>query len=101
MKSACLALACCLLSVSPGCRRARQNSAAVSEVVMASNAHPDRILRGVYPDIRGWRWTEPVFAFRLDPPPAAKPAYLELDFAVPGELMQKASAVTVIAKVNG
>ncbi len=99
MKRICLA--CCLLCVSPGCRRARQNAAAVSEVVVASNAHPDRILRGVYPDVRGWRWTAPVFAFSLDPPPAAKPAYLELDFAIPGELMATTPAVTVVAKVNG
>src|SRR5262249_17908632 len=73
----------------------------VSEIVVASNPRPDRILRGVYPDVRGWRWTAPVFAFRLDPPPAAKPAYLELDFAIPGELMERTPAVTVIAKVNG
>src|SRR5260221_14621762 len=99
MKRICLA--CCLLCVSLGCRRARQNAATVSEVVLASNAHPDRILRGVYPDVRGWRWTAPVFAFSLDPPPAAKPAYLELDFAIPGELMATTPAVTVVAKVNG
>jgi len=100
MKRALLAIACYLLCVSPGCRRVHQNAAVVSEVVVASNRHPDRVLRGVYPDERGFRWTAPAFAFSLDPPPAAKPAYLELDFAIPGELMEKTSVVTVIAKVN-
>ena len=40
--------------------------------------HNGRILRGVYLDERGWRWTAPSFAFRLDPQPAPKPSYLEL-----------------------
>src|SRR5438034_6073167 len=93
MKRICLALTCWLLCVSPGCRRGRQNAIGVSEVVLASNGHPDRILRGVYPDVRGWRWTAPVFTFSLDPPPATKPAYLELDFAIPCELIAKTYSV--------
>src|SRR5207247_770284 len=68
MKRTCLALACCLLCGSPGCRRARNSAAVVSEVVLASNAHQDRIVRGVYPGETAWRWTAPVFTFTLDPP---------------------------------
>jgi cephalosporin hydroxylase len=100
MTNARLALACCLLSISPGCHRARKKAEGVSEIVLASNTHKDRILRGVYPGEGGWRWTAPVFAFTLDPPPAAKPAYLEMDLDVPEEL-EKMLPVTVIAKVNG
>src|SRR6185295_14630728 len=96
-----LALACCLLTASPGCRRTRDNAATISEIVLAGDAHKDRILRGVYPDVRGWRWTAPSFAFRLDPPPAPKPAYLEIDFTVPDELLAQAPSVTLTAKVNG
>ena len=101
MKTVCLALTCGILWISPGCNRARTKTAAISEIVVGSNAHNDRILRGIYPGGAGWRWTAPVFAFKLDPPPAPKPAYLEMDFNVPGELMEKATAVTLIAKVNG
>jgi len=95
-----LALACCILSIPPGCHRARKQTS-ISEIVVSSNARQDRILRGVYPGEGGYRWTAPLFAFKLDPPPAPKPAYLEMDFAVPGELMEKATAVTLMAKVNG
>jgi cephalosporin hydroxylase len=84
-----LALACIILSLSPGCRSPRHG------------APKDSILRGVYPGEGAWRWTAPVFAYALYPPPGEKPVYLELDFAVPDELMEKASAVTVTAKVNG
>lgn len=68
---------------------------------MAGDAHKDRILRGIYPGEGGWRWTAAVFAFRLDPPPAAVPAYLEMDFTVPSELLERTPSVTVVAKVNG
>jgi cephalosporin hydroxylase len=101
MKRAYLAIACCVVAISPGCRRAGRKAADVTEIVLASDAHRDRILRGVYPGERGWRWTAPVFAFKLDPPPRGKQAYLEMDFTVPSELMEKATAVTVLAKVNG
>jgi len=89
-----------LLAIAPACRRSRP-AAPVSEVVMASDAHKDRILRGIYPGEGGWRWTAPVFAFLLDPPPAPTPAYLEMDFTVPSELMDRAPSVTVVARVNG
>jgi hypothetical protein len=62
----------------------------ISEITMASDAHKDRILRGVFPGERGWRWTAPVFAFRLVPPDAPLPLYLEMDFTVPEELMERA-----------
>src|SRR5258708_11173837 len=101
MMTARLALACCILSISPGCNRARKQTVAISEIVVSSNVHQDRILRGVYPGEAGYRWTEPVFAFMLDPPPAPKPVYLEMDFTLPYELMENAPAVTVVATVNG
>jgi cephalosporin hydroxylase len=99
MKPLCAALLC-LLSTAPACRRARP-TAPVSEIVMAGDAHKGRILRGIYPGEGGWRWTAPVFAFLLDPPPAPAPAYLEMDFTVPAELMASSPSVTVVAKVNG
>ena len=68
---------------------------------MAGQAHNERILRGVYPGEGAWRWTSPAFAFKLDPPAASKPAYLEIDFTVPEELMEKQVPVTVVAKVDG
>ena len=100
MTNACLALVCCILLISPGCHRSRKKAAATSEIAVASNTHKDR-LRGIYPGEEGWRWTAPVFAFTLDPPPTARPVYLEMDFSVPDELMEKVPAVTVVAKVNG
>src|ERR1039458_7328229 len=99
MTNARIALACSILLISPGCHR-RKKAGPISEIVVASNTNQDR-LRGVYPGEGGWRWTAPIFAFTLDPPPAGKPVYLELDFTVPDELMEKAPAVTVVAKVNG
>ncbi|HSW49738.1 MAG TPA: hypothetical protein VLH09_06155, partial [Bryobacteraceae bacterium] len=102
MAKVLLALLCCHLLISAGCNRAGgKNAAAVSEIVLAGDAHRDRILRGVYPGKEGWRWTAPVFAFALDPPPAPLEAYLEMDFAVPHEIMDKAAPVVVVGKVNG
>ena len=68
---------------------------------MAGQVHNERILRGVYQGEGAWRWTSPAFAFKLDPPAASKPAYLEIDFTVPEELMEKQVPVTVVAKVDG
>jgi cephalosporin hydroxylase len=89
------------LTISPGCRRGSKKATDVTEILLAGDTHRDRILRGVYPGETAWRWTAPVFAFKLDPPPEGKQAYLEMDFTVPSELMERASAVTDIAKVNG
>jgi cephalosporin hydroxylase len=83
-----------------GCSN-RRPAEPVSEIAVAGDVNKDRILRGIYPGAEAWRWTAPVFAFRLDPPATPAPMYLEMDFAVPEELMQRASAVTVVAKVNG
>ena len=92
---------CLVLSITSGCGRGRKEAAAISEIVMAGQAHNERILRGVYPGEGAWRWTSPAFAFKLDPPAASKPAYLEIDFTVPEELMEKQVPVTVVAKVDG
>ena len=101
MRNACVAAACCFLAVAPGCRRSREAAAPVSEIVVASHQHNDRIVRGVYPGDGDWRWTTGAFAVTLDPPPGNQQAYLEMDFTVPDELMQQARPVTVVAKVNG
>jgi cephalosporin hydroxylase len=85
----------------PGCRRAGRKAVDVNEIVLGSDAHRDRILRGVFPGDTGWRWTAPVFAFKLDPPPEGKQTYLEMDFTAADELMEKTPAVTILAKVNG
>ena len=92
---------CLVLSITSGCGRGRKEAAAISEIVMAGQVHNERILRGVYPGEGAWRWTSPAFAFKLDPPAASKPAYLEIDFTVPEELMEKQVPVTVVAKVDG
>src|ERR1035437_3675141 len=91
----------CLVLMGSGCTRHRHPQPAVSEVVLADEQHKDRILRGVYPGEGLWRWTAPVFAFALDPPASAKATFLEMDFTVPQELMEKAPNVTLVSKVNG
>lgn len=88
----------CMFCLAHGCARHRNRETVVSEVSVSSDAHKDRIARGVYPGHEGWRWTEPVFAFLLDRPTVSKPVFLELDFAVPEELKLP---VTITAKVNG
>ena len=93
--------ALCLLLLTSACSRHRHPQPAVSEVQLADGQPQDRILRGVYDGKGLWRWTAPSFAFALDPPPAATATYLELDFTVPQELMEKNSNVTLVSKVNG
>jgi cephalosporin hydroxylase len=95
-------IAGCLILTAAGCRKtAPVEVAAVSEIVLASPGSDKRIRQGVYPGTEGWRWTGPFFAVALDPPPASKQAYLEMDFSVTEELMKQAAAVTVAASVNG
>jgi cephalosporin hydroxylase len=91
----------CLVLMGSGCTRHRPPQAPVSEVLLSNDQHKDRILRGVYAGDGLWRWTAPSFAFSLDPPPAPKAAFLELDFTVPQELMEKNPNVTLVAQVNG
>jgi cephalosporin hydroxylase len=98
MKIVSLAVFAVVLLFPLGCNR---KTTPVSEIVLGSDAHKDRILRGVYDGAEQWRWSAPVFAFSLDPACSTKPAYLEMDFNVPDELMAVAPAVTVTAKVNG
>ncbi len=91
-------LLCLLLAA--GCNRHRHPRARVSEVLLSDGHSKDGILRGIYDGQGLWRWTAPSFAFELDPP-AGKAAYLEMDFTVPQELMEKSPSVTVVSKVNG
>jgi cephalosporin hydroxylase len=90
-------LASCLLLTSLACRRPKP-AAPISEIRVAGDAHKDRILRGIFPGTEGWRFTGPEFAFRLDPPAAPKPVFLELDLDVP---VESHLPVTVAARVNG
>ena len=90
----------CLVLMGSGCNRHRHPQPPVSEILLSDGQHQDRILRGVYPGEGLWRWTAPSFAFKLDPP-AAKATFLELDFTVPQELMEKNPNVTLVSKVNG
>jgi cephalosporin hydroxylase len=90
-----------LVLMGSGCTRHSHPAPIVSEVLMVDEHHRDRILRGVYAGEGGWRWTAPSFAFALDPPPAAKATFLELDFTVPQELMEKNANITLVSKVNG
>ena len=91
----------CLVLMGSGCTRQRHPQPVVSEVAMGGDLHKDRILRGVYAGEGLWRWTAPSFAFALDPPPAAKATFLEMDFTVPQELMEKTPNVRLVSKVNG
>jgi cephalosporin hydroxylase len=82
------------------CRRAKPQL--VSEVEVGSKSEQRHLLRGFYADSTGasWRWTSPVFAFSLDAP-QRREVYLELDFAMPVELMSEVAPVTLIGTVNG
>ena len=83
------------------CKSHRKPTAPVTEIQMEDESHKDRILRGVYPGQGVWRWTAPAFAFSLDPPSPGKPAWLEMDFTVPDELMEKPQPVVVAARIGG
>jgi cephalosporin hydroxylase len=91
----------CLALAAGSCARHPHPPPLVSEIRLADENHKDRVLRGIYPGEGGWRWTAPSFAFALDPPAAAAPAYLELDLTVPEELIEKNPSVTLVARVNG
>jgi cephalosporin hydroxylase len=91
----------CLLLMAAACNRHRHPQPPVSEVQLADGQPKNRILKGVYEGKGLWRWTAPSFSFSLDPPPGATATYLELDFTVPQELMEKNSDVTLVSKVNG
>ncbi|MBZ5726636.1 MAG: cephalosporin hydroxylase family protein [Acidobacteriia bacterium] len=91
----------CLAAICSGCRRHRDRQPAVSEIHLSDEAHKDRILRGVYAGEGGWMWTAPSFAVALDPPPPSRGEFLEMDFAVPEELLGQASTVTLVAHING
>ena len=94
-------LSCSILLTATGCRRGSTPARlSVSEILFANKDNPDRIVRGIYPGSEGWRWTAPDFVVRLDPPPATKEVYLELDLAIPGELNGRLP-VTVVAIANG
>jgi cephalosporin hydroxylase len=93
-------LLCGLALILPGCRRLKP--ALVSEVSVADKINQNRLLDGFFePDKEGqWRLTSRVFTASLDPPENDRAVYLELDYAIPGELLEEAREVALVATVN-
>ena len=83
------------------CRKQGPPGPLISSIELGDDSHKDRIIEGVYPGDRGWRWTAPAFAVRLDVPTTSKPVFLELDLSVPIELAPADGPVKLVAKVNG
>ncbi len=109
LRAASLPCALALALVACACKKAAPRPeqtppAPISSLDWTTHGHSPRVLEGVY-DARedtGWRWTAPKFAVLLDPPETpARPAFLELDFATPRELVGDGSAVTLRVSVNG
>ena len=97
-----LALGACACK-KPAPRAAEPVPEPVSAVDWTKASRSPRTLEGVYDATGGdgWRWAAPKFAVLLDPPEkAARPAFLELDFLPPQELMGE-GAVTLRVSVNG
>lgn len=102
-----------LMPIISGCRRAAAPSApaaasstppgavAVSDVAVSDPLFKDR-LRGIYDGTTRWRWAARTFSASLDvPPPLNARTDVELDFAVPAELITAVHEVNVLFKVNG
>ena len=83
----------------PSCRR--RDHPRTSQLSMAADTLPPERATGLYGKAQGWRWTKRIFAFALDVPKTDKAIYLNLEFAVPDELMEANRTVTLIATVNG
>lgn len=109
-----------LLAVCAGCHRgappnppaAAQKEAAkappqpeedptVSEVAVGEKTSEKRLLRGFYESHGGWRWSGRVFAVSVDVPQPVADTFVELDFGIPGELMDQVKDVTIVGRVNG
>jgi cephalosporin hydroxylase len=71
------------------------------ELTLRDGGIPAQFLEGVYPPTGAWRWTERAFSFTLGAPPTRHAIYLELDLAVPEELMRDFRTVALLATVNG
>jgi len=77
------------------------NAPMVFELNVADDMHQGRV-HGFYPGTAGWRWTGKRFSVNLDvPPPVDEATFLDLNFAVPVELIGETRDVTVTAKANG
>jgi cephalosporin hydroxylase len=73
-----------------------------SQIAVTDRGARPRLIKGFADGNERWLAVEPTFAVRLDKPPVEdKELYVELEFAVPGELDLKAGGVTVTGKVNG
>jgi cephalosporin hydroxylase len=82
-----------------GCSRLRR--APRSELVLRDEKVPAQLMQGVYGVTQGWRWTERAFSFTLGVPSTSHALYLELDLAVPEELMEDSRTVALLATANG
>jgi cephalosporin hydroxylase len=99
------ALAALLILTGAACRKSARQPAAqasrITEVRLWDKASDARLLDGILAADGPGRWTKRGFSFSIDPPPTATPVYVELDFAIPPELMEQARSVTLFASVNG
>ena len=59
------------------------------------------MLRGFYESRGAWRWTARCFAVSLDPLPADRATWVELDFTLPIEVTNEFRTVTLVGRVNG
>jgi len=81
--------------------RAEVGGATVSAFEVANPTYRARLLKGFYPGTAGWLWTGQEFAVLLDAPAANKKTFVDVNFAIPAELMAQQPAVTLTTKVNG
>ena len=82
-------------------RRTKATRIVVHSIYASQATHPARLLRGFYEANEAWRYTDRVFAVSLDPTRMERPVYLELDFAIPSDLMREHPTVSLTARVNG
>ena len=82
-------------------RRTKAKRVVVHEIYVSQTSHPGRLLRGFFEANEAWRYTGRVFAVSLDPTRMERPVYLELDFAIPSDLMREHPTVSLTARVNG
>ena len=99
-----------LLLAPAGCKRRKKHAATEDEPTgLASMVHAAdprstiQLVRGFYPVEQGaWRWTQKTFAVTLKPPTgsAKTGATLQLSFAIPDAVLQKAGPLTLSASIG-
>lgn len=74
----------------------------VTYIQIGAPSDPQRLLRGFTAGNSFWRWTKRVFAVALDRPEVTDTAtYLEMDFAVPRNMLGPAEKATLTVRANG